>query len=463
MSTNAVIYVRVSKDDKGTSRSVGEQEKECRLACERRGWRVVEVLEDNDLSASRYARKGRPGYETLLDDLIPSGTLDYIVTWEQSRIARDDVKFGFFQRQCEKHGVAIHIASTGQTLDPDDMAPKILAIFDAEVSAQTSRRVRRALLDNAENGKPHGKLPYGYVKDENGSWQVDPVAAAEVRDMVAAVLDGATLYGLGRKYHRPARSIRSMLLSPAYAGILVQNGKAYQGSWPPILDVDTSDRVRTVLMNPLRRKTSTGPKAAHLLTGIGTCGKCQKPLRYARPKDRPATYRCPDGHVSRKATVVEDAVEQRLFDYFADQIFSRRLFYADDRDAVAAADRARELRQRLDGYVLKAAQGKISDESLELMEATLGPQIEQAREEAQQMTVPVLRKFAGVTDPREVWDDLTLAEQRDVIRETLLVSIPVAITRDTKGVNPRSLGAESVVVEPRLEACAANMKDRKYR
>src|SRR5258708_649276 len=48
---DAAIYVRISEDKEGAGLGVERQEQDARDLCERRGYRVVEVYTDNDLSA----------------------------------------------------------------------------------------------------------------------------------------------------------------------------------------------------------------------------------------------------------------------------------------------------------------------------------------------------------------------------------------------------------------------------
>ncbi|MGU3294355.1 recombinase family protein [Williamsia sp. M5A3_1d] len=71
-ATSAIIYTRASRDN-AKGRSVAEQEAECRAVCEREGWPVAEVICDNDRSASRYARKDRPGFDRLRE-IVAWGT-----------------------------------------------------------------------------------------------------------------------------------------------------------------------------------------------------------------------------------------------------------------------------------------------------------------------------------------------------------------------------------------------------
>lgn len=50
--TRAAVYVRISKDDTGERAGVQRQREDCLALAESRGWEVVEVFEDNDVSAA---------------------------------------------------------------------------------------------------------------------------------------------------------------------------------------------------------------------------------------------------------------------------------------------------------------------------------------------------------------------------------------------------------------------------
>ena len=71
----------------GLSENVGIQLEECRAYAEERGWIVVGVFEDNDLSASNYSTKPRPGYEALLG-AVRAGETDVVLVTEIQRLYR---------------------------------------------------------------------------------------------------------------------------------------------------------------------------------------------------------------------------------------------------------------------------------------------------------------------------------------------------------------------------------------
>jgi site-specific DNA recombinase len=83
----AAIYARLSKDRSGLSVNVGIQEAEAREYAAEHGHEVVAVHSDNDLSASRYSSKPRPGYETLWR-AIESGSVEAVIVTEMTRLYR---------------------------------------------------------------------------------------------------------------------------------------------------------------------------------------------------------------------------------------------------------------------------------------------------------------------------------------------------------------------------------------
>lgn len=82
----AGVYVRISRDREGTEVGVARQEADCRKLAEQRGWDVVAVYSDNDVSASN-SKRVRKAYRRILSDL-ESGELDAIVEYSSSRFYR---------------------------------------------------------------------------------------------------------------------------------------------------------------------------------------------------------------------------------------------------------------------------------------------------------------------------------------------------------------------------------------
>ena len=79
------IYARHSRDSSGISENVDLQILECREYAGERGWMVVGVFSDNDISASRYSTRPRPGYHTMITAL-KNGCIQAILVTEMTRL-----------------------------------------------------------------------------------------------------------------------------------------------------------------------------------------------------------------------------------------------------------------------------------------------------------------------------------------------------------------------------------------
>ncbi|MEV6759534.1 recombinase family protein [Streptomyces sp. NPDC051105] len=82
----AVIYCRISEDREGKEYGVDRQEAHCRRLADRRGWQVVRVLVDNDITGT--GSKNRPGYDQLLT-VLRKGTANAVLAVSDKRLNRN--------------------------------------------------------------------------------------------------------------------------------------------------------------------------------------------------------------------------------------------------------------------------------------------------------------------------------------------------------------------------------------
>jgi len=80
----AARYARLSRNRQRLSTNTQVQLEECSRYIEDEGWTLAVTHSDDDLSASRYTTKPRPGYDALLAD-INSGRVEVIVVTEMTR------------------------------------------------------------------------------------------------------------------------------------------------------------------------------------------------------------------------------------------------------------------------------------------------------------------------------------------------------------------------------------------
>jgi site-specific DNA recombinase len=446
----AAIYTRVSTDRDQRGRSVGEQETECRAVCDREAWTVIEpVFSDNDRSASRYARKTRPGWARLVK-FLEGGGADVVVYWEASRATRD-LRVGLDLRDlCERRGLLLNYS--GRTYDMRDSRDRRYFTDDLSraegESDQTRDRVLRSVRANAARGRPHGRHLFGYERryDPVTKQLVEvvevPEQAAIVREAAARVLAGEALHAvrtdfIARQVPPPGREwdltqIRRILLNPGYLGKRVHKGVIVGDAvWPAILDEDDWLRLQALLTAPARRTTSRQGELRHLVSHIGRCGVCDGHVVARRNRSTP-TYACPRYHVSRpegswRGWPRPEGWEDRfdgVDDVVASTVVARLarsdaidLFTSDgDVGSQDAIDEAKRLRKRLEEFIDLGAAGKLTPAALARIEAKLLPEIEAAEHRVQPANVPdVVLELAAAANPAERWRELDLADQRRVV------------------------------------------------
>lgn len=100
--------------------------------------------------------------------------------------------------------------------------------------------------------------------------------------------------------------------------------------------------------------------------------------------------------------------------------------------AAAAAD-ARELRDRLEGFIDDAAEGKISRSAFMRIEQTLLPKIRAAERQAQAVVHPLVGELLG-KNVRANWEKMSVEDQRTVVRA--LVSVKILKAPSGRGFRP---------------------------
>jgi predicted site-specific integrase-resolvase len=107
------IYTRVSHEDAEQPSSTRRQELACREYAQARGWDIVDVYEDIDLSA--YDRRvRRPAFDRLMRT-VAGGQVNGVLVWKLDRLVRRSVDFERFWERCERAG--IFLTSVTERLD----------------------------------------------------------------------------------------------------------------------------------------------------------------------------------------------------------------------------------------------------------------------------------------------------------------------------------------------------------
>lgn len=348
-----VIYVRISKDqalheqktgDKKSNREeaagVRRQEDACRELAEKRGWEVVEVYVDNDLSA--FGNKPRPAYERMLADMR-AGKVGAVIAWHTDRLTRKLSELETLMQVAEDQKVVFATVQAGE-LDLSTAAGRLVARLMGAVARHEAElkgeRQSAQLKQLAYAGKARGggSRPFGYI--DAARTAVDPVEAAVIRKLAQMAIDGESRGRMaswlgeqgvktvgGGDWYPPV--VKRMLVNPALAGLSVWKGEVVgKGSWEPILDEETHSQVVDALSYVGPGRKNRGAKTAWL-QGIIWC-RCGYPLVTAQTKRRkedPYTriYSCRTrymqgrpgwqkacGKISVKADSIEDDIAEQI-------------------------------------------------------------------------------------------------------------------------------------------------------
>ena len=173
--TYAIVYVRVSEDRSGELMSPEDQLAVLRSRAESRGWIVLHVVaEDKAISASRYARKQRPGFTRLLALVRteparirarnPEAEI-VVMAWEGSRVTRRGAEREQWLELCDEQRVTLnYLGCDYDPRNPDQRQMlSIMGSSDQRASAITSMQVTRRVNARIEEGTNHGRMPRGYV------------------------------------------------------------------------------------------------------------------------------------------------------------------------------------------------------------------------------------------------------------------------------------------------------------
>lgn len=314
----AFKYLRISDDPEGLEAGVTRQDEDTDKLADHLGATVVDTFVDNDRGASTLSKKPREDYDRMMEAAW-AGECDAILAYSNSRLTRRPAEWEDLLQLYSARSVQIHTVVSGSanfaTADGRAVA-RTIAAWDAAEAERISERVKRAVLQNAEKGKPHGGTrAYGWEAD-----RVTPVPDEQViiREMAGRVIAGESIYQIARDLNdrevptvtgRPwtRAAIRYMLQSPRMIGVRVHNKVEYPAAWPPALDELTWRHAKSVLDSRVQGANAR----VSLLAGIAVCGECGEKMRMKSGGMGPV-YNCRPCRLSRLRNLVDYYVSRTI-------------------------------------------------------------------------------------------------------------------------------------------------------
>jgi len=325
------LYCRLSQEDSldGESNSIQNQRRILESFARDKKLPNPVFFIDDGYSGTDF---DRPGFQEMLAE-IEADHVAVVLTKDLSRLGRNSTMTGMFINiTFAKHNVRyIAINDNFDTQNQNSVDYDFGGIrmwFNEYFARDTSRKIRAVQKAKGERGEHlSGLVPYGYLKDPNDpkKWIVDEEAAKVVKHIFDLCMEGRgplqianqlreekvltiTAYQLreGRNpthsdpvdpYRWETRSITDILARREYTGCTV-NFKTYTNSiWdkttrenpvenqaifyntqPPIIDIDTFEKVQEI-REQRHRRTKSGN--SHMFSGLVFCADCKGRMSFS--------------------------------------------------------------------------------------------------------------------------------------------------------------------------------------
>lgn len=313
------IYIRLSKEDadKGfdESESITNQKTLLLEYVKKLGsnYELIDTYIDPGYTGTNF---NRPDFKRMIND-IDLGKVNMVITKDLSRLGRDYIETGeyiekwFPENNIRYVSVTDGIDTFSDNNGNNDIAP-FKSILNDMYSKDLSKKIRTALHTMQSQGKwVGGKTPFGYMKDPNDKNKL--VICEEEAKIVRKIFEMAYLgqsVGNIKNYlndnniptahqlryneftYWNNRTIKRMLINPAYKGVTIQNKRSrisyknrklrpnpeelwfiVENTHEPIIEAEKFDSIQKmqIAQNYIRNEK----KNFFLLDGLIICYECK--------------------------------------------------------------------------------------------------------------------------------------------------------------------------------------------
>jgi DNA invertase Pin-like site-specific DNA recombinase len=434
----AVGIVRVSRVGDREAKSPTEQRERIEAECKRLKLRLVEVMEELDVSGGA-ALERRPGLSRAVE-LIEAGKIDVVVVAYFDRLFRSLPVQQEVTERVEKAGGEILAVDVGK-IRADSASHWMTGTFLGAVAEYH----RRATAERTEDAKrrsvadgipPFPNLP-PYLERTGKAVRVNAKNARTVKKAAEMRAGGATIaavrehlrkHGIERSYHGTQALLESrMLLGELRFGDYVN-----ETAFTPVIDPETFQRLQRVTVRRGRR-----PKSDRLLARLDVlrCGTCDARMVVGTSQNKYAFYRCPPiGDCPRRVTIGAEIAEETVITAVQDLLAGIEGSASVESGVMEAAEDLDRKQDALDAAI-RAFDGLGEEQAArERLQA-----LREARDEARDRHDRLVAASApAITVTAGDWDDLTVDERRALIQAVIHRAV----------VKP-GRGAERITIEPR--------------
>jgi site-specific DNA recombinase len=279
----AVAYIRVSKERDETI-SPELQLTAITDHCARMGYVLVEPLIDLDMTGRFWKRRKVEKAVAMIE----AGTVDVVVVWKLSRVARNRLDWNIAVDRVESAGGRLESAT--EPLDTTTSSGRFARGMLAEVAAFESERIgdgwKETHAKRVRDGLPAtGKPRWGY-RTEGGRFVPDPVTEPVLASLYRRYVAGESVYALVRWLNAEGfrtspgyskrgpglwsdRSLRRALDSGFAAGLIRVGGAQSRGVHEPLISEAEWSAYLTARAD--RRVVRSAERSPYLLSGLVRC------------------------------------------------------------------------------------------------------------------------------------------------------------------------------------------------
>lgn len=428
----AAIYIRVSRVGQRDTTSASYQTEDAqRERCEAyavaRGYQVVDVVSDVDVSGGKWDRQGL----NRVLDMADAGEIDAVIVYRLSRLGRG--LRGVLKTVETLQATQVGLMSVSEGIDLTNAAGRmlfnVLASFD-----QYEREIRAEYWEDTRSrararGVLVGPTPYGYLRHkggaDSGKLYPHPEEGPVVADMYRRRASGETHAAIGAwlddAHPRPKgiwhrAHVRRLLSHRVYLGEVNQAGDRIEDAHPPLVDAETWQAAQDVRTRPA---AAEGSAYQFKLSGILRCAGCGRVMsgnsRVA--SGQAPTYGCirhgVDGNCDAPASINADRAEGYVIDELMTRLRRQRW---NQRGASIGEDLA-----GLDKAVSDAQAALESVATDPGLRAAMGDEVWRASVERHAAVVEQCKTAALAARTRQAMDDLAQFDPAEIAGDPALL------------------------------------------
>ncbi len=277
-----VIYARYSSE-RQNEQSIDGQIKVCREWAENNDIEIMHIYHDEALSGKTDKR---PDFQRMVKD-AKSGKFEYVIVYKTDRFARNRYDSAVYKTQLKKYGARV-VSAMENIADGSEgiILESVLEGMAEYYSANLAQNVLRGLHQRAEQGKHlGGKPPLGYTLDDGKNYVIDEKTAPTIRTIFKMYANGCSLkeiikhlndagYKTAQGKNFTMSSFNRILRNEKYIGLYSAMGVERTDVIPPIIDMDTWEKVQKKIERNKHAPASNKSDVTFHLTGKLFCGKC---------------------------------------------------------------------------------------------------------------------------------------------------------------------------------------------